>query len=264
MISLSNLLKYNYVRSDELSAVVINSNQKSEEILQELLRKQSADEQVPEGFSEGMDAPVIDQESLNRMLEDARREADTILNLAQQKANSVVNDANQRAISIYEEQKQAGYDEGMKQAENRQKQLQKELENAYIQKEQELTDSLRKREENLEKDLIDVITQVFNKVFHIQFDDKKEILLFLVDHTLHHVEKSKSFRIRVSEDTRSYLEQQIDSLREQVGTEAELAFVTDMTMQDSECIIETDSGVFDCSIEVELSNLIKDIKSLCV
>jgi len=29
----------------------------------------------------------------------------------------------------------------------------------------------------MEKELVDVILNVFNKVFHIQFDDKKEILL---------------------------------------------------------------------------------------
>ncbi len=28
----------------------------------------------------------------------------------------------------------------------------------------------------MEKELVDVILNVFNKVFHIQFDDKKEIL----------------------------------------------------------------------------------------
>ena len=33
-------------------------------------------------------------------------------------------------------------------------------------------------------------------------------------------------------------------------------------MKKNECIIETDAGVFDCSLDIELNNLIKDIKLL--
>lgn len=33
----------------------------------------------------------------------------------------------------------------------------------------------------MEQDLVDVIVTVFEKVFHIQFDDKKEILMHLIE-----------------------------------------------------------------------------------
>ena len=51
----------------------------------------------------------------------------------------------------------------------------------------------------MEKDLVDVILEVFNKVFHIQFDDKTEILLSLVSDAIMGIEGSKDFRIRVAE-----------------------------------------------------------------
>ena len=41
-----------------------------------------------------------------------------------------------------------------------------------------------------------------------------------------------------------------------------LDIVADTTMKKNECIIETDAGVFDCSLDIELNNLIKDIKLL--
>ena len=36
--------------------------------------------------------------------------------------------------------------------------------------------------------------------------------------------------------------------------------VQDMALKQNECMIETDSGVFNCSLDVELHNLIKQIK----
>ena len=36
--------------------------------------------------------------------------------------------------------------------------------------------------------------------------------------------------------------------------------VEDATMKKNQCIIESDTGVYDCSLDIELNNLIKDIK----
>ena len=47
-----------------------------------------------------------------------------------------------------------------------------------------------------------------------------------------------------------------------VSKEINLDIVADTTMKKNECIIETDAGVFDCSLDIELNNLIKDIKLL--
>lgn len=44
----------------------------------------------------------------------------------------------------------------------------------------------------MEKELVDVILNVFNKVFHIQFDDKKEILASSGSIMLSQISKMKS------------------------------------------------------------------------
>ena len=43
---------------------------------------------------------------------------------------------------------------------------------------------------------------------------------------------------------------------------ADALIVQDMALKQNECMIETDSGVFNCSLDVELHNLIKQIKLL--
>ena len=109
---------------------------------------------------------------------------------------------------------------------------------------------------------MDVILEVFNKVFHIQFDNKKEILLHLIDNAILNIEGEKQFRIKVAESNVQFLENHKDDILDRVGHDIELEFVSDTTMDGNNCVIETDSGVFDCSLGVQLENLIKDIRSL--
>ena len=51
-------------------------------------------------------------------------------------------------------------------------------------------------------------------------------------------------------------------IREIVGQKVSIEFVHDAKMQDDQCKIETSFGVFDCGIDTQLENLLKDIKSL--
>ena len=58
----------------------------------------------------------------------------------------------------------------------------------------------------MEQDLVDVIVTVFEKVFHIQFDDKKEILMHLIEDAILNIEDDKRFRVKVAEDNALFLE----------------------------------------------------------
>ena len=47
------------------------------------------------------------------------------------------------------------------------------------------------------------------------------------------------------------------------GNDVVIDVINDMTLTDGACIIETETGVFDCGVDMVLSNLEKDIRSLC-
>jgi flagellar assembly protein FliH len=115
----------------------------------------------------------------------------------------------------------------------------------------------------METDLVDAITQVFNKVFHIQFEDKRDILLHLINRTLYSVEPEKHFRILVSDENWQYVEARLSELSGQLGSDVELEVTRDPKMTNSECRIETENAVYDCSIDQELDGLCRDIRSLC-
>ncbi|MBQ1901671.1 MAG: flagellar biosynthesis/type III secretory pathway protein [Lachnospiraceae bacterium] len=118
------------------------------------------------------------------------------------------------------------------------------------------------RQQGMEHDLVDVITEVIEKVFMVQFADKKEIVLHLVDNALSNIEGSKIFQIKVSEYNYEFLENNKMDLQDRVGSDVQVDIVLDPLLDQSQCIIETDGGIFDCSLGVQLENLIKDLRSL--
>ena len=52
--------------------------------------------------------------------------------------------------------------------------------------------------------------------------------------------------------------------REKVGESASIDIIEDPTLREGGCLIETDGGVFDCSVETELESLVKDLKALSI
>ena len=100
-------------------------------------------------------------------------------------------------------------------------------------------------------------------MFHIQFDDKKDILLHLVKNTISNIEVGREFRIHVAHSNYKFMISHIDEIRERIGNDIDIEVVNDANLDASGCQIETSFGVFDCGIDMELNNLINDIKSLC-
>ena len=88
-------------------------------------------------------------------------------------------------------------------------------------------------------------------------------LLHLIDNAIANIEDEKHFRIKVAGDNVSFLEKHKDEILDYVGHDIELEIVPDYTLNENACTIETDAGIFDCGVDVQLDNLMKDIKALC-
>lgn len=269
-ISLSNLLKRYYVVNASKGARVINSNERVEQKLKEL-REQQRKEQYPEeyfqeGFMEGLKVEVVEVEpeiTPEEMLEEARQQAQQILQEAQEKADALMDDAVNQADALFEEKKQLGYDTGMMSAVDELDRRREQLEAEIAAEREQYQLEYVKKYETMESELIDAIIMVFNKVFHIQFEDKKEIMLHLVKNTLKNVEVGHVFRIHVSENNYRFMDSHLQDIRERIGNDVEVEIINDANLGPGDCQIETSFGVFDCSIDMELNNLIKDIRSLC-
>lgn len=265
---MSNLFKqYNTIESQD-HVRVIDCNAKVEEKLATLVRKHNSNE---ESFADGFQglgtiAEEVVKEDSAEVLLNAKTEAEEILQRAREEAEKILSSANEEAEEILNTAKEDGYKEGY---ESGLKEAKAVSEAEYAQKNAELEQYRLKLQEDyhremkeLEPQLLDVILTVVEKVFHIQFDDKKDILLYLVSNTIEHIEGCKNFRIRISEEQKTFLENHKEEILEHIGHDMSLEFLSDVSLEDNQCVIETDTGVFDCSLGVQLENLIKNLKSL--
>mgnify|MGYP002422382556 FL=1 len=266
---MSNLYKQYNTIEPEKNIRIMDYNAMVEQKLSELARKQN---QTEDGASEdgfkalGAITEEAVRETPQELLEKAAEESKQMVDDAKAKAEQIVEDAQEKSQEILEEAKKNGYTDGYAQGES---QAREELEQEYEQKNQKLEElklqlqaDYNKEMHELEPKLLDVVVTVVEKVFHVQFDDKKDILLYLVENTISNIEGCKEFRIRVGEEQKNFIENHKTEILDHIGHDMTLEIVGDSSMGENACVIETDTGIFDCSLGVQLENLIKDLRSL--
>jgi len=260
---LANLLKYSQVICEENEKRVINSNELIAEKIREYMKtQQEEDEDYANEFSELMDSEKVEKlledkaealESVNReeILNEAREEADRILEEARKEADAF---KRQAFDSAEKEGYNMGYSKGLQEIE----QMKKDLEYQKAQMEQDYHKELEK----MEPVLVDVILEVVESVFQIQFAEKKDFVLHLLQATLNKIEGSKDYLIRVSKDDFVLLTEKKNDIQAQLPRNSVLEIVEDLTLVKNQCLVETDGGVFDCSLDTQLESLTRDLRTL--
>ena len=265
---MSNLFKQQYVISQGNETRIINADERYKQSY-----SASNCEEVIDGFLAGLEVEEVQIEpqiSPEDMIQQARAEAEGILVVARLEAEKIMDDAKNRAEMLYEQKKQQGYQEGVSRLQDEILEHRARLQKEFQQKELELQDTAELLQadyehklETLESDIVDVMIQVFHKVFNIQFDNKKQMLLHLIKDTLLGVDAGKNFVIRVAESNYKFIESHVADIKEKIGNDVSIDVVNDMNLEENDCIIETATGVYNCGIDMVLSNLEKDIRSLC-
>lgn len=284
MISLSNLLKQQYVINLGNETRIINADERYKAdsvrshggaVLPGNITGSSipSSEEIIDGFLAGLDTEEIQLESEitpEEILEQARAEAEGIRVAARLEAEKITDEAKQRAELLFEQKKQQGYQEGVSRLQDEILERRAKLEEEFRQKESDLEQTSQMLQmdyeaklDELEADMVDVMIRIFHKVFNIQFDNKKQILLHLIKDTLLGVDAGKNFIIRVAECNYKFIESHVTDIKEKIGNDVTIDVVNDMNLEENDCIIETATGVYNCGIDMVLSNLEKDIKSLC-
>ena len=186
-----------------------------------------------------------------QIIDDANNQAAEIIAQAEERSEAMLEHAK-------EEGRKEGYNEGVAQGVEEYHKKEQELE----EERQALQANYQAMRESMEGDLVDIICDVVEKAFKVRFKDSKEIILHLVDNTLLNVDSSKVYMIRVGEKYYGYLNQNKEALKARLGSDVVLDIIMDPLMDEGSCMIETDGGVFNCGIDVQLQSLIRDLKIL--
>lgn len=268
---MSNLLKYNHVVVKNEDKHVIDSNELLKNIPSANKNTTSgnsfAEKSIPDpdGFVRGIDAARVEklisdeeeqQDDNNAgILEDARKQAEDILEDAKKQAEDILKDAKENG---YKE----GYEKGTIESKQKSDDLQTKLEADYKSMSEKLQNEYDEKYQVMESELVDTLMEVFSKVTLTIAEDKKDLVLLLIQRTLKDAGANKDFLIRVSDVDYGFVMNSIDKLYDCVSLDSKIEVVRDNTLKKNQCIIETDAGAFDCSLDIQLEGLISEIKLL--
>ena len=278
---MSNLLKRSSViNKDER---VIDYNDLIKKKIQAIMESKH-NEMDADGFINGLHADVVEElisdddtadaltedaamgeQQAAASLENANAEAERIIEEARLQAEQIIADANKNADAAFEEAKQNGYYEGNEKAQEEMNIKQAQLEVEFDNKRKELEQEYNNLKESIEPELVEVITDVFRKVTGVVAEDNQEIILHLINDVMHNADGSRDYVIKVSPDDYKFLVNNQGKIYCAMSREVNIDIVEDATIERNQCMIETNTGIFNCSLDIELNNLIKNIKLLsCV
>lgn len=248
---------------DEYIPNIFSAPAKQQEI--EDFQAMSFDEETEHNveFQDGMNVIKVDdmlEEEKQRLSEENEKAAAKIIEEAQAKADQMINDANEYAETIknnaYEEGMNQGLEEGRVRAKAEQEQLKAEFDEECSKR----YDEISKYENSLEEKFADIMIRLISKITGVLCEDRKDVIIFLIDNALHNVSKSKNITIRVSDGDFANVDSAKDKLKEKLTSDVELDIAEDSSLSENQCIIETDSGIIDCSLDAQLDNLKEKIR----
>ncbi len=250
------------------------------EMLQEIINKSPREAAtVTEGFVQGIDAQDVtdllsqeedggsnvikSQAKAEEMLAQAKKEAERIVAESREQAKTIMAESmEQAAISkknILEEARMNGYREGINRANEEVEKLKAQLQ----EQKKAIETEYEAKYETMESDLVDVITGIYEHIFHVELSSYRQILVHLISTTMRKVESGRSFMIHVSKDDYPFVSMQKKQMVEGIGSSSDsVEVVEDLTLIKGECFIETEGGIFDCGLGTQLKELRKRLKVL--
>lgn len=266
----SNLYKAGFVHLGE-DARVIDMNAILEKRLKEEAERRSRQPEhelvaAQDGFTEGLNAEKVDvllepdaevasqqnasiqeQEQLKQEIEEARNElAGLQAQIEQEKEQA------QLEIDQMKEANEQGYQEGYRKGLDSVQELQKQCEDERLQQEQEY----QKKLEEMEPLMVDTLCDVYSHIFKVEAKEHKELVLKLLQDTLLKVDGTGSIIVHVAKEDYAYVQEQKGALLEEAGMQSgSVEIVSDAALARAQCMIETEGGVYDCSLDTELAEL---------
>ncbi|MBD5529419.1 MAG: hypothetical protein HDR02_13590 [Lachnospiraceae bacterium] len=281
----SNLLKqgYGFILNGTEEKRVIDTNELAArrlEKLKETMGRQAQDEEFVEGFVQGIEAVdvsalldsadegsnVLKADSATEsasVIQNANAQAEEILEDARARADRMMQDAQEQAENLKrtaaEEGRMSGYREGKEKADAEVEGQRRQLKAKEAQLEADYQSAL----DQMEPQLVEAITGIYEHIFHVELQSYRDILIHLIASTLHKAEGSKVFLVHVSKEDYSFVSMQKKQLQAGLGGNGvTLEIIEDATIDKDACMIETEGGIFDCGLGTQLTQLRQKLRLL--
>ncbi len=222
-----------------------------------------AAEELELGEDDGESNIIKSRESAEQILGNAQAEAQAALEAAGAEAERIIEEARAQALAeknqILTEAQQQGYSEGYAKAQAEGDAIRRE----YQEKEEQLELFYQQQIEELEPQMVDTISAIYEHIFHVELSSYRDLLGHLISDTLRKLEGGHDFMVHVSKEDYPYVSMQKKQiLAGAVAANCNVEVVEDLTLAKNECLIETDSGIYDCGLGTQLEEVKKKLMLL--
>lgn len=210
--------------------------------------------------------PDFDEDSLeaineraDNILFNAHSKATEIEKSAHLMAEGILSDANARQEQIFKNAKNDGYEEGQKLGfEEGYEQANIELQGLILEKQNEIDDLKKVRDEllyNAEKDAIDMIVDIVGKITYDAIKINPQIFSVLIRKGVENSNIQSKVSIKVSADDYDNVMDNFDEILKFVESSKEIEVLKDFSLQENDCLIETEFGNVNCGLDEQLKSV---------
>ncbi|MGN0437916.1 MAG: FliH/SctL family protein [Lachnospiraceae bacterium] len=288
---MSNLIKSGFVAFSQDNKLVIDANQnkiiqaidssvgtKDEETMEEALAEALIRDAELDGVDFGDDVLTLDTSELPNLGDlnpDLNQVTSEVLNSAKQEAEDIINGAHDEAEQLranaydeaeqirknaYDEGYETGYQEAVAKANE---ELSVKLEEIACQK-QALQEEQEQFKSDLlqetEKRMVDILCKLIHSVTGVAIENQKNVLLYMINRAMQDQDNSKHFVIKLSSKDFPLVSERKNEIYGAMNPNIDIELFEDAKLSDYQCIIETDNGMVDLSLDVQLNNLTQALK----
>ena len=280
-----NLVKSNWVVVHNEEMRIIDNNALSEMKMKAVkpqpeMESQSFDIDGEEGFAEGIpseqlealldvdtdsDSTVIkgvsqeERDALLAEIEQAKSELEDLKGQADRMIENARSEIEDMKAQAYEEAKAQGYQdghaEGMQEAEAFKEECRKRDEQRAKEYQQQV--------EALEPRFVEELTDIYEHIFKVELSRYHELVSSLLINAIQKIDGTNNLMVHVSKEDYESVTANKDLLRSEIGgSNVMMEIIEDVTLSQSQCFIETDNGIYDCSLDTQLKELTRKLKLL--
>ncbi len=292
---MSNLIKSGFVAFAQNEKLVINANENRiikaidaeteekriteqtsvEEALAEALIMDAELEGTDFGDANVLTMDTSELQNLSSSNEDIQKMADGIIQSAEKDAQEIIakahdeaeqlranafDEAEQLKIQAREEGYQAGYNEATEKARIELAEKEAALEQRLNMAEQQMQEREVRLVKETEQKMVDLLCRLIPSITGVVIENQRDVLLYMINNAMQDLDNSKHFMIKVSSNDYAMLLERKDDIYGALNPSIDMEIFEDAKLSSMQCLIETDNGLVDISLDVQLDNLITALK----
>jgi len=219
---------------------------------------------------------ALDEEARQRIEMDdrIRRRENRIIKDAEEKASQIMNDAKQKSLEMREAAREEGYKAGFEEG------YQKGIQEGHVKGRQQGLDTAREMIEEAveikqgaleakerivkeaEEEIIRIVMEIARKIVGEQLKTDREAILGPVKKALEKCAFSAGVIMKVSPEDYDVVELSKSKLMAEIEGISQIEIIAEDTLSQGSCLLETDAGFINSSLEVQLDRIEEAFREL--